>query len=304
MQKNDEFYMRRALELASYGAGHVSPNPMVGAVITAPGGRVIGEGWHRRYGAAHAEVNAIESVSQADAHLLPESTVYVTLEPCSHYGKTPPCAALLCRHRVRRVVTGTGDPNPKVAGRGIAMLREAGIEVTEGCLREECRALNRRFITAHTLHRPWIILKWAEDRTGRLSGNGMPLRISTPLTAALMHAERAMTDAIMVGTNTLLSDNPSLTTREWPGESPRPVVFDSPRIKEIGMRESLKVFGRDPIILDPERPLDRNMRSLFDDHGITSLMVEGGRTLLDSFLRAGLHDAIRVERTGEVIVLK
>jgi diaminohydroxyphosphoribosylaminopyrimidine deaminase/5-amino-6-(5-phosphoribosylamino)uracil reductase len=292
----DEKYMRRALQLAANGAGHTSPNPMVGAVIVSPDGRIIGEGWHRKCGEAHAEVNAMRSVADCDRYLIPESTMYVTLEPCSHYGKTPPCAKMLCEHHIRRVVVGTGDPNPKVAGRGIGMLREAGIEVTEDCLRDECRAINVRFFTSQIHKRPWILLKWAETSTGAMANpDGTPLAISTPLTSAFMHRERSMCDAIMVGTGTLLSDNPALTNRLWPGNSPRPVLFRSARLEDPEVRERLKVFGRDPIVLDPGKSLEENMHLLFSEHGVTSLMVEGGRTLLDSFLQAGLYDRIRVE---------
>lgn len=302
---DDEKYMRRALELAAHGAGHVSPNPMVGAVIVTPDGHIIGEGWHRKFGGPHAEVNAVASVAESDRHLLPQCTIYVTLEPCSHYGKTPPCALLLRDTGFRRVVTGCGDPNPKVAGRGIAMLREAGIEVTENCLYDECHAINVRFFTAQTLKRPWILLKWAEDEFGRMaSPDGRPLQISSPVTATMMHAERAMCDAIMVGTNTLLSDNPSLTTRLWPGNSPRPVIFDSPRLSGPDTRTSLNIFGRQPIMLDPDMPLAENMHLLFDKHGITSLMVEGGRKLIDSFMAANLYDRIRVEQKSRPMSIK
>lgn len=294
---NNEKFMRRALELALKGAGHVSPNPMVGAVIVAPGGKIIGEGWHRCFGGPHAEVNAVNSVSGNDISLLRESTMYVTLEPCSHYGKTPPCAMLLIEKGLKRVVTGCGDPNPKVAGRGITMLRQAGIEVTENCLQEKCRELNTRFFTAQTLNRPWILLKWAEDEYGRMSlPDGKPLRISSPLTTTLMHRERALCDAILVGTHTILNDNPSLDNRLWPGNSPRPVIFRSPRFADEGLRERLSVFSRNPVILDPSLPLEENMTTLFTEHGISSLMVEGGRKLLDSFIENGLYDRIRVER--------
>ncbi len=299
---DNAIYMKRALQLAAYGAGHVSPNPMVGAVIVSDDGRIIGEGWHRKYGGPHAEVNAVASVAESDKHLLPQSTIYVTLEPCSHYGKTPPCALLLRQTGFRRVVTGCGDPNPKVAGRGIAMLREAGIEVTENCLYEECRDINVRFFTAQTLKRPWILLKWAEDEYGRMaSTDGCPLQISSPVTATMMHAERALCDVIMVGTNTLLSDNPSLTTRLWPGNSPRPVIFDSPRLNDRDIRANLKVFDRQPILLDPGLPLAENMHLLFDKYGITSIMVEGGRKLIDSFIAANLYDRIRVEQKSRPI---
>lgn len=301
----DRDMMRRALQLAANGAGYVSPNPMVGAVIVAADGRIIGQGWHRKYGGPHAEVQAFRSVRAEDERLLPEATIYVTLEPCSHYGKTPPCAKLIVDKGIRRVVVGCGDPNPKVSGRGIEMIRQADIEVTENVLRDECVALNKRFMTAHTLHRPWIQLKWAEDAHGNMARRNpdytpgcalpeyLPLQISSPVGMVLMHGQRAMVDAIMVGTNTLLSDNPSLTTRLWPGHSPRPVIFRSSRLPD-----SLKILDRDPIILDPAVPLVQNMHLLFSEHGITSLMVEGGRTLLDSFIDKNLYDEMRIESSS------
>ncbi|MDE6556831.1 MAG: bifunctional diaminohydroxyphosphoribosylaminopyrimidine deaminase/5-amino-6-(5-phosphoribosylamino)uracil reductase RibD, partial [Duncaniella sp.] len=185
-------FMQRALELAKNGALDASPNPMVGAVIVDAGGKIIGEGWHRRCGEGHAEVNAIASV--ADESLLKDSTIYVTLEPCSHYGKTPPCADLIISKGIPRVVVGCLDPFPEVSGRGIARLREAGIEVVTGVLEEECRKLNEKFITAHTLQRPFITLKWAESADGYLDA-----RISTPFTRMLAHKLRATSDAILVG---------------------------------------------------------------------------------------------------------
>ena len=163
---NDEYWMRRALQLAANGAGHLSPNPMVGAVIVGAEGRILGEGWHRKYGGPHAEVQAFLNVRPEDEPLLRDATIYVTLEPCSHYGKTPPCALLLVNKGIRRAVIGCGDPNPKVAGRGIRILREAGIEVTENVLRDECMALNKRFMTTHIKRRPWILLKWAQSADG------------------------------------------------------------------------------------------------------------------------------------------
>ena len=297
----DSAMMRRALQLARLGAGHVSPNPMVGAVITAPDGRIIGEGWHRRYGSGHAEVNAVASVSEVDRHLLPQSTIYVTLEPCSHYGKTPPCAKLLIDNRLHRVVVGASDPNPLVSGRGIRMLREVGIEVTEGVLADECHALNSRFMTAQTLGRPHITLKWAQSADGYMAaydsnGKQRPVRLSTPVTALDVHRLRSVCDAIVVGTDTVITDNPRLDTRLWPGRSPRPVLFASERLPEDSA-----VMQRDPILLDPARPLADNMRSLWTDYGISSLMVEGGTKLLNSFIDAGLYDRIRVE-TSDIVI--
>lgn len=293
--------MRRALELAEYGAGFVSPNPMVGAVVVAPDGRIIGEGWHRRYGGPHAEVNAVNSIRPENRHLIPQSTIFVTLEPCSHYGKTPPCSLLLIREGFRRVVVGMADPFKEVSGRGINMLREAGIEVVENVLEKECRNLNRRFITAHTRHRPYILLKWARSGDGFIAasdslGNGIPIKFSTPLSSVMMHRERALYDAILTGTNTILSDNPSLTTRLWPGNSPRPVIFNSPRIPA-----SAAVMQRQPIVLPRENALAENMNTLYSQYGITSLMVEGGRHILESFLHGGLYDEIRVETASVML---
>lgn len=301
--ERDRRLMRRALQLALNGAGHVSPNPMVGAVIVSADGRIIGQGWHRRYGGPHAEVQAFRNVRPEDEPLLRQATMYVTLEPCSHYGKTPPCAMLLVDKGIRRAVIGCGDPNPKVSGRGMAILRDAGIEVTENVLHDECMALNKRFMTAQTLRRPWIMLKWAESADGFMARCNprfipgttqtryLPVQLSTPAGSVLMHRERAMSDAILVGTGTLIADNPSLTTRLWPGNSPRPVIFRSCRLPD-----TLKVYERDPIILDPTLPLQENMHLLTERHGITSLMVEGGATMLQSFVNAGLYDEIRIEK--------
>lgn len=270
----NEIFMRRALQLARGGEGRVAPNPMVGAVVVARD-RIIGEGFHRTYGGPHAEVNAIASVKEADLPLLREATVYVTLEPCSHYGKTPPCALLLVEKGVKRVVIGAPDPNPLVAGRGVSMLREAGIEVTEGVLLDECMAINRRFMTFHSLHRPWILLKWAQSADGFMAaideaGNPLPVTFSNPLSSVWMHRERAGVQAIMVGSHTILTDHPRLDVRLWAGNNPEKI--------------------------ECQHGLD--LRRLMDDltrRGITSLMVEGGPTLLASFIREGLYDEIRIE---------
>lgn len=287
-------YMDRALHLAAMGAPHASPNPMVGAVIAAPDGRIIGEGFHRRYGGPHAEVNAFRSVSPEDEHLIPESTIYVTLEPCAHYGKTPPCARLLAEKGIKRAVIGITDPNPKVDGGGCRILQEAGIDIIIGVREKECEEINRRFLTAQRERRPWIELKWAESADGMMGApEGKPRAIiSSPTGMVLMHRERSLADAILVGTGTLLADNPSLSLRLWPGKSPRQVIFDSPRLQG----KALKVMESDPVILDPRLPLEENMGRLFSEYGITSLLVEGGPTLLESFLSRGLYDEIRVER--------
>lgn len=267
--------MRRALQLARLGEGLVSPNPMVGAVIVAADGRIIGEGYHHQYGGPHAEVCAVRSVREEDRHLLTDSTIYVTLEPCSHYGKTPPCAQLIIDSGIPRVAVGSADPNPKVSGRGIRMLREARVEVTEDVLREECDALNVRFLTAHRLRRPWIQLKWAESADGFMagideSGKPYPVRFSTPMSSVWMHRRRSMVDAIMVGKNTLEIDRPRLDCRLWPGKAPRRI--------------------------EPSHDLEAQMLDLYKE-GITSLMVEGGPTLLQSFIDLNLYDDLRIEHS-------
>lgn len=298
--------MSRALQLARRGAGYVSPNPMVGAVVVCDG-RIIGEGYHRRYGEAHAEVNAINSV--ADSALLPRSTVYVTLEPCAHYGKTPPCAALLVRCGVKRVVIGCTDPFAKVAGRGIAMLREAGIDVTTGVLEKECRELNRVFMTAHTLGRPYVMLKWAMSSDGYLDRKrdaAEPAqKFSTELTSAAVHRLRGLFDAVAVGAGTVNADSPRLTVRSYAGRSPRRVILDRHGIA----REDAAVFSPGTIYFC-EKPRgglpegveqitgsltpDEMLRELYR-RGVTSLMVEGGAAVISGFIVSGLWDEARVE---------
>ena len=228
---DDERYMARCLQLARHGELTTAPNPMVGAVIVHDG-RILGEGWHRRYGEAHAEVNAVRSVCPKDEALLCEATIYVSLEPCSHWGKTPPCAELLVEKGFRRVVVGTLDPNAKVAGRGIKRLREAGAEVVVGVLEEECRWLNRKFFMQHEHHRPWITLKWAESTDGFIDRHresrekdGEAVKFSTPWTQMLVHRLRATHEAILVGRRTWELDAPSLTTRFWPGKSPKRLIL-------------------------------------------------------------------------------
>lgn len=311
----DEKYMRRALQLARLGRGSVHTNPMVGAVIVH-NGRIIGEGFHRRYGEGHAEVNAVASISAADAALLPESTIYVTLEPCSHYGKTPPCSKLIIDKGIRRIVVGSLDPFPEVSGRGIRMLREAGREVVTGVLEKECLELNRQFMTAHTRKRPYILLKWAQSADGFIdrlrTADEQPQQFSTPLTAALVHQLRSEYNAIMVGSATVRLDNPSLTVRLWHGNNPLRVVLSRNgnlgdcRLLNDGMRTV--VFTSAPaanfpetatvISLEhPEEPLPEIVGKLYSQMKINSLMVEGGSRLLTEFIKAGLWDEIRVEQS-------
>lgn len=285
----DRKYMERALDLARNGLGYASPNPMVGAVIVASDGRIIGEGFHRRCGGPHAEVNAVNSVRPEDVPLLENSTVYVTLEPCSHYGKTPPCSKLLIDRKIPRVVVGAVDPFSKVSGRGIRMLREAGREVVTDVLAEESRALNCRFFTAHTSGRPFVTLKWACDRDGmmdavRYSPSDSPVRFSGPVGTALVHRLRSTHDAILVGTRTWLADHPRLDVRKWSGKSPRRYVLSHTLSAEEMTEDVTLVSGN----------IDEILKQMYAD-GITSLLVEGGPSVLRAFLDAGLWDVARVE---------
>ena len=263
--------MRRCIELAENGRQLSRPNPMVGAVIVSSG-HVIGEGYHVRCGEGHAEVNAFASVRPEDEPLLKDATIYVSLEPCAHYGKTPPCCDLIIKKGVRRVVVGCVDPFAKVQGRGIEKIRQAGIDVTVGVLEEECRWLNRRFFTFHEKHRPYIILKWAQTENGFMDDNGKPLAISTPYTKMLVHQLRSSEDAIVVGRTTWEREHPQLNVREWSGRAPTPFVLT----RERG--------GVDALLADCyERQLQ-------------SLIVEGGAKTLQSFMERGLWDEIRIER--------
>ena len=271
----DEVYMRRCIQLARCGLLTCRPNPMVGSVIVADG-RIIGEGYHIRAGEGHAEVNAFASVRPADECLLRRATIYVSLEPCAHYGKTPPCAELIVRKGVRRVVVGCIDPFARVQGRGVRMIREAGIEVTTGVLEDECRALNKRFFTYHEKHRPYILLKWAQTADGFIDDHARPLAISTPFTQMLVHRLRAAYDAILVGRVTFEREHPRLDVRHWSGPSPRRYV------------------------LSHASTIDGLLSQMYAD-GMQALIVEGGRQTLQSFIDAGLWDEIRVETSPQCI---
>ena len=251
----DAVFMNRALELAQIGRGYVSPNPMVGCVVVFQN-NIIGEGWHRQYGQAHAEVNAIQDVikNYPDNHdtLLSQSSVYVTLEPCSHFGKTPPCANLLIEKKVKKVIICNHDPNPLVAGKGIEKLRNAGIEVIQNVLETEGEEINKRFFTFIEEQRPYIILKWAETSDGFIANNnGSPLQISNALSQIYSHKMRAEEDAIMVGTNTALNDNPRLNTRHWNGKNPVRIVID--RTKRLP--ENLHLFDGSQETICYSKPL-------------------------------------------------
>lgn len=292
--ETDEMYMRRCLQLAACGHLGAPPNPMVGAVVVWRD-RIIGEGYHRRCGGPHAEVNAIGAVR--DPSLLPESTIYVSLEPCAHVGRTPPCADLIIRHRLRRVVVGCQDPFARVDGLGIKKLREAGIEVTVGVLEAECLALNARFITFHTLHRPLVTLKWAQSSDGYIAREGEQTLISTPTTSALVHRLRATHQAILVGARTALIDDPSLTTRLWPGPSPLRVVL----AREGSLPKSLRLFTDGaPTEVCPPDDLPALMSHLYA-RGIQTLLVEGGARTHQRFIDAGLWDKAVVELSPQTL---
>ncbi len=311
----DEKYIRRCIQLARNGMCNAAPNPMVGAVIVH-NDRIIGEGYHARCGEGHAEVNAIRSVK--DESLLQESTIYVSLEPCSHYGKTPPCADLIIRKGIPRVVVGCVDPFSLVSGRGIQKLKDAGIDVKVGVLEAECRQLIKRFVTFNTQQRPYITLKWAESADGFIDINreeGQPVVLSTPITSMYVHKQRAEHHAILVGRRTALLDNPSLTTRNWYGKNPVRLVID----KELTLPTSLKLFdGSAPtwvftaqdkastsqvtyFKLDFSRSILPQILQKLYENKLQALLVEGGSQLLQSFIDEGLWDEIYTEHSAKVL---
>lgn len=304
-------YMARCISLARGGAGNVAPNPMVGAVVVHQG-RIIGEGYHRRCGEAHAEVNAIASVK--DESLLKEATMYVSLEPCSHYGKTPPCAELIIRKQIPRVVVGCLDPFPEVSGRGVRMLREAGVEVVTGVMEREARELNRDFMTFQQLGRPYVYLKWAQSADGfmdrvRTDCLSPAVVLSSSETLRRVHRMRANVAAIMVGTQTALLDNPSLTVRHWAGKSPVRVVLD--RALRIPSGYHLLDGAVKTLVFTAEKAVSRQQveyitidfsQSVLPQvlhelyiRKLNSLMVEGGANLLGRFLQEDLWDQMFVE---------
>lgn len=304
----DEFYMQRCLQLAKLGAGNVAPNPMVGAVLVHEG-RIIGEGYHRQYGYAHAEVNCVRSVKQEDQSLIPASTMYVSLEPCAHYGKTPPCAELIVSQRIGEVVIGCVDTFSKVAGKGIAMLKEAGITVRTGVLEAACRQLNDRFFTYHEQQRPYIILKWAQSAAGYMAAaDGSPVKISNGLTDRLVHRWRSEEMGIMVGTNTAVADNPRLNNRLWTGKDPIRIVIDrslkTPRHYHLWndqiptlfiTAEATATAGQTEMITaDFQQALLPQLMTLLHERKILSILVEGGPYILNQFIAAGLWDEARV----------
>ncbi len=315
----DEKYMFRCIELARKGAGHVAPNPMVGAVLVQDG-RIIGEGWHARYGGAHAEVGAIGATGQAtrsgQTSSYANSTLYVSLEPCAHFGKTPPCSDLIIKTGIPRVVIGCRDPFEAVNGKGIEKLKAAGIEVVEGVLENECRELNKRFFTFHQKKRPYIILKWAQTADGFMAGvPGDPrLLISNEYSNKKVHQWRSEEAGILVGTNTALQDDPELTNRLWTGPSPVRLVLDM----DLRLHSSLKLFnGQQKTIvfnslkseekhnliyyrLDKNKSLISQLMEALYQLKIQSVFVEGGRQILETFIQSDTWDEARVIINKEI----
>jgi diaminohydroxyphosphoribosylaminopyrimidine deaminase/5-amino-6-(5-phosphoribosylamino)uracil reductase len=315
-----EQYMRRCIQLARLGAGHVAPNPMVGAVLVHED-RIIGEGFHERYGQPHAEVNCLVSVKEEDEHLITDSTMYVSLEPCAHHGKTPPCADLIVSKKIPKVVIGSTDPYIEVRGKGIEKLKKAGIEVTTGVLENECIELNKRFFRFHKQHRPYVILKWAQSSNGKMArADRARFAISNGLSQRLVHKWRSEEASILVGTNTAFFDDPDLGNRFWHGANPIRLVVDM----ELRLPSSLKIFNKeipsiifnrhqhtlDEIDFRSAHPLGKDgvayyqvsvdvdlvqqiMHALYQMK-IQSVLVEGGARLLQSFIDEGCWDEIRL----------
>jgi diaminohydroxyphosphoribosylaminopyrimidine deaminase/5-amino-6-(5-phosphoribosylamino)uracil reductase len=315
--KVQEKYIKRCIELAKNGLGTTYPNPLVGCVIVYEN-KIIGEGWHKKSGEAHAEVIAIESVRNKE--LLSSSTIYVSLEPCSHFGKTPPCADLILKYKIPNVVIGTIDPNSKVAGKGIQKLKDDGVNVTFGILEKECNELNKRFFTFHKKNRPFIILKWAESSDGFISPKNKdeqkPVWISNEYSRQLVHKWRSEEQAILVGTQTIIDDNPSLTVRDWVGNNPIRVVID----KENSIDSSKNIFDNQAktIVFSNKEVTSnsdniQNIKIDFDinstqqiveklyENNIQSIIIEGGRKTIQSFIDANLWDEARVF-IGEIIL--
>lgn len=311
----DTFYMKRCLQLAAKGAGEVSSNPMVGSVVVHEG-KIIGEGYHRKYGQAHAEVNAINCVK--DKSLLKHSTLYVSLEPCSHYGKTPPCSQLIIDSEIPKVVIATLDPFHKVSGRGLEMLQEAGVDVTVGVLEKEAQELNKYFFTMHKYQRPYVILKWAQsrdlfiDKKRERNSEEHAVLLSNIETRMLVHKLRSEVSSIMVGTNTVILDNPSLTTRYWAGKNPvrifldRDLNIDSNFTLYNGFVDTLVFTERDQNpqneiknvsyikVVFNENLINSILIELFN-RNVNSVLVEGGSFLLNSFIRQGAWDEACIE---------
>lgn len=310
--KTNEKYIRRCIELAKNGLGTTYPNPMVGSVIVCEG-KIIGEGWHKKSGEPHAEVNAVNAVK--DKSLLKKSTIYVSLEPCSHFGKTPPCCNLIIENVIPNVVIGTVDPNIKVAGNGIKKLTEAGINVTVGILETECYELNKRFFTFHQKKRPYIILKWAESQDGFIAPSKnsrteqKPVWITNEFSRQLVHKWRSEEQAILVGTQTVIDDNPKLDVRDWTGNNPVRIVLDQnnriPKDSQIFNNQTKTiVFSKSTALISKEKAnfegidfgqntASQIIHALYKHH-IQSVIIEGGQQTLQTFIGENLWDEARI----------
>ena len=300
--KTHDTYIKRCIELAKNGLGTTYPNPLVGSVIVY-NNEIIGEGWHRKSGEPHAEVNAINYVK--DKSLLSKSTIYVSLEPCSHFGKTPPCCDLIIANKIPNVVIGTMDPFAKVAGTGIKKLIESGKNVTVGILEDECNELNKRFFTFHNKKRPYIILKWAESQDGFIAPLSKekkePVWITNEFSRQLVHKWRSEEQAILVGTNTVIEDNPSLTTRDWSGNHPIRIVLDqNNRIsKESHIFDNqVKTLSITKNNINFNNNLAQEIATFLFENNIQSVIIEGGRQTLQTFIDANIWDEARVFRGG------
>lgn len=307
--------MFRCIELAKLGAGYVSPNPMVGAVLVH-NDRIIGEGHHMRFGEAHAEVNCLNSVSDADRPLISSATLYVSLEPCAHHGKTPPCVDLIIRNKIPKVVIGCSDPFDAVNGKGIDKLKAAGIDVIIGVLEKECIDLNKRFFTFHTKQRPYIVLKWAQTSNGKMAASGEKrLYITNDFSNKLVHCWRSEEAGILIGTNTALADDPLLTNRSWSGPSPVRLVLDL----SLRLPSYLQLFGDHPtVVLTHFKKADTESTRYYQmtqsgtvvkqviealhKMNIQSVLVEGGAQILQSFIDEGFWDEARIITNTELAV--
>jgi diaminohydroxyphosphoribosylaminopyrimidine deaminase/5-amino-6-(5-phosphoribosylamino)uracil reductase len=308
--KNNEKYIRRCIELAKNGLGTTYPNPMVGSVIVCEG-KIIGEGWHKKSGEPHAEVNAVNAVK--DKSLLKKSTIYVSLEPCSHFGKTPPCCNLIIENEIPNVVIGTVDSNVKVAGNGIKKLIEAGAKVSVGVLETECKELNKRFFTFHENKRPYVILKWAESQDGFIAPltklEQKPVWITNEFSRQLVHKWRSEEQAILVGTKTVVDDNPKLNVRDWIGENPTRIVLDpnnriskesyvfDNQAKTIVFSNSSTAITKENCIfetIDFKKNIAQQILNTLYKHQIQSVIIEGGSQTLQTFIDENLWDEARV----------
>ena len=313
--------MQRCIDLAKNGLGTTYPNPLVGSVLVH-NDQIIGEGWHYKAGEPHAEVHAINSVK--NKALLKDATIYVSLEPCSHFGKTPPCSDLIIKNGIKTIVVGSIDPNPQVAGRGIKKLKDAGCRVITDVLKDECNALNKRFFTFHTKKRPFIILKWAQTKDGFIAPtykqavekitDKQPVWITNTYSRQRSHKLRAQEQAILVGTNTVLKDNPSLTCRDWHGKSPTRIIID----KKLKIPSEASVLNDEtPTIIITEETKQHGLNTQYEsikfkknlpkqiceilyNHGLQSVIIEGGAATLNSFIETNLWDEANIF-TGNAI---